>query len=75
MNTRATTATARCAADYNALMSVIAHDCTHMLCEYCARSRAYDKWLHEKAEEADTVSKQLAAVVGMCVAHSMHTLA
>ena len=65
------------AADYDALLSVLAHACAHMLREYRERSRSYDKWLDEKAEEAyrDTVSMQLAAVVAMCAAHSMHTLA
>ena len=71
MNTRAATATARCAADYDALLSALAHARASVLREYRARSRAYDKWLDEKAEEADTVSKQLAAVSAMCAAHSM----
>ena len=43
-----------------------------VLHEYRSRSRAYDKWLDEKAEEAATVSTQLAAVSAMCAAHSMH---
>ena len=43
-----------------------------VLCEYRPRSRAYDKWLDEKAEEAATVSKQIAAVSAMCAAHIMH---
>ena len=75
MNTRAATATARCAADYDALLSALAHARARVLREYRARSRAYDKWLDDKAEEADTVSKQLAAVSAMCAAHSMHASA
>ncbi len=43
-----------------------------VLREYRARSHSYDKWLDDKAEEADTVSKQLAAVSAMCAAHSLH---
>ena len=39
-----------------------------VLREYRARSRAYDKWLDDKAEEADAVSKQLVAVSAMCAA-------
>ncbi len=46
-----------------------------MLSDYCTRSRAYEKRLDEKAEEANTVSKQLAAVSAMCAAHSMHASA
>ena len=50
MNTRATTATARCAADYDALLSALAHARARVLRENRARSRAFDKWLDEKAE-------------------------
>ena len=71
MNTRSATATARCAADYDAPMPALEHTHLRVLREYRAQSRAYDKWLNEKAEEADTVSKQLAAVSAMCNAHSM----
>ncbi len=46
-----------------------------MLRECRACSRAYDKWLDEKAEEADTVSKQLAVVSAMCAVPSMHASA
>ena len=67
MNTRAVTATGRCAADYDALLSALAHARARVLREYRARSRAYDKWLDEKAEEAYTVSKQLAAQCQPCV--------
>ena len=75
MNTRAITATTRCAADYDALLSALAHARALVLHEYRARSHAYDKWLDEKAEEADTVSKQLAVVAAMCAARSMHASA
>ena len=75
MNTRATTATVRCVADNDALLSALTHARARVLREYRARSRAYDKWLDEKAEEADTVSKQLAAVSAMCAAHSLHASA
>jgi hypothetical protein len=75
MNTRTTTATARCAADYDALLSALAHARARVLREYRARSRACEKWLDEKAEEADTVSTQLAAVSAMCTAHSKHAAA
>ena len=75
LNTRATAATARFAADYDALLSALAHARARLLREYRARSRAYDKWLDEKAEEADAVSKQLAAVSAMCAAHSLHASA
>ena len=40
MNTRAATATARCAADYDALLSALAHARARVLREYRARSRA-----------------------------------
>ncbi len=75
MNTRAATAAVRCAADYDALMSALAHAHARVLHEYRARSRAYDKWLDDKTEEADTVLKQFAAVSAMCAAHSMHASA
>ncbi len=44
-----------------------------MLRECRACSRAYDKWLDEKAEEADTVSKQLAVVSAMCDSCDSHS--
>ena len=68
MSTRAATATDRCSADYDALLSALAHARARVLREYRARSCAYDKWLDEKVEEVDTVSKQLAAVSAMCAA-------
>ena len=72
MNTRAAAATTRCAADYDALLSALAHARARVLREYRARSRAYGKWLDDKAEEADTVSKQLAAVSAMCAVRNMY---
>jgi hypothetical protein len=75
MNTRVVIATARCAADYSVIMSALTHARARGLCKYRARSRAYNKWLDEKAGEADTVSKQLAAVSAMCAAHSLHASA
>ena len=75
MNTQAVIATVRYAADYDALLSALAHARARVLPEYRARSRAYHKWLDDKAEEADTVSKQLAAVSAMCAAHSLHASA
>jgi DNA-binding beta-propeller fold protein YncE len=72
MNMRAVAATAQCAADYDALLSALAHARARVLRDYRVRSRAYDKWLDEKVEEADTVSKQLTAVSAMCTTHSMH---
>ena len=75
MNTRDTAATSRCAADYDALLSALAHARARVLREYLARSRAYDKWLDERVEEADTVSKQLAAVSAMCTAQIMRSSA
>ena len=74
MNTRAAIATARCATDYSVLLSALAHDHARLLHEYRALSRANNKcqWLDERVEDADTVSKQLAAVSAMCAAHSMH---
>ena len=71
MNTRAVTAISRCTADNDALLSALVHARARVLREYCARSRAYDKWLDERVEEADTVSKQLAAVSAMCAALNM----
>ena len=73
MKTRTVIATARCSTDYDALIFALVH--ARVFCEYRSRSRAYDKWLDEKAEEADTVSKQLAAVLAMCAAHNMHATA
>ncbi len=77
MNTRVVIAPARCATDYVALLSALAHARACVLCEYRARSRAYDKCklLDDKVEEADTVSKQLAAVSAMCDAHSVRVSA
>ncbi len=72
MNTRVVISTILSAADYAALMPALAHARVRVLREYRARSQVYDKWLDEKAEEADTLSKQLAAVSAMCAAHSMH---
>ena len=40
-----------------------------------AGSRRLRSTVDEKAEEADTVSKQLAAVSAMCSAHSLHVSA
>ena len=59
MNTRVVIATVRCAADYSTPLSALAHSHACVLREYRSRSRTYDKWLDEKTEEADTVSKQL----------------
>ena len=75
MNMRAAAATARCAAEYNALLSALAQVRTRVLRDSRARSRAYDKCLDDKSEEADAVSKQLAAVSAMCASHSMHASA
>ena len=75
MNTRVVIAPARCAADYDALLSALAHARARVLQKYRARARAYDKWLDKNAEEADTVSKQLAAVSAICAAHSTHASA
>ncbi len=54
MNTRVVTATAQCAADYDALLSALAHTRARMLREFLARSRRNDKWLVKKAKEADS---------------------
>ena len=72
MNMRAAAATSCCAAAYDALLSAVAHRCARVLRDSRARSRAYDKRLDDKSEEADAVSKQLASVSAMCAAHSMH---
>ena len=56
MNTRSATATARCAADYDALLAALAHAHARVQSVSLARSRVYDKWLDEKAEESDKVS-------------------
>ena len=74
MITRAVIATARCTANYDALVSALAHARARVIYKYRARSRAYDKWLDEKAEEADTVAKQIAAVSGTVshVCYSQH---
>ena len=75
MNARSVTATARCAVDYDTLLSTLANIRACVLRKSRACSRAYDKWLDEKAEEADTVSKQLAAVSVMCAVQSMYASA
>ncbi len=72
MNTRVVIATARCAAAFDALLSVLTHARARVFREYRTRSRAYDSLHDEKAEEVDTVPKQLAAVSAMCAALSMH---
>ena len=46
-----------------------------LVCFVCivhVHRRAYDKWLDEKAEEADTVSKQLAVLSAVRAVSSMH---
>ncbi len=57
MNTWVVIATVRCAADYDALLPALVHARARVLCEYRARSHAYDKyqWLDEKAEKAKCV--------------------
>ncbi len=72
MSTRATASTAHSAVDYDALMPALARARARVLRALLELSRAYDKWLDEKAEEADAVSKQLTAVSAMCASHSMH---
>ena len=70
INTRAVTATARCAADYDLLLTALAHAHARVLRVHCATAHANDKLLYDKAEEADTASKQLAAVATLCTAPS-----
>ena len=67
MNTQVVIAAVRCAADYATQLCALAHSHARVLREYRARSCTYDKWLDEKAEEADTISKQLAAQYQPCV--------
>ena len=67
MYTRVVIATVRCAADYATQLSALAHSHARVLREYRTRSRTSYKWLDEKAEEADTISTQLAAQRQPCV--------
>ena len=48
MNTRAATATARCAAEYDELLSVLVHARASVLLENRTRSCAYEKWLGKR---------------------------
>ena len=75
MNKQTAAGTARCAADAEGMLAALAKTSGPLLQTYRAWSRTYVKCLDEKAEEADTASKQLAAVSALSDTHSMHAAA
>ena len=71
MKIRAAMATARCTVDYDSLLSALSRARSRILQQHHVHVRTYNKLLDEKADEANAVSKQLAAVSAMCAARSM----
>ena len=68
MTARCTVAISYCASDFSNILTKLSSICsqTHRCCNDRARHR--DKWLDDKAEEADTASKQLDACAALCAA-------